>query len=196
MKPGLKLHQGHPAGRDPREMTQDELREAGHEPMSPLQAHRARCLDCCDQQVNEISLCSAVGCPAWPFRMGTDPWRKPASEARREAARRTMERINARRKTGGAETASGPPENGTAPCLAEGLRVGAISATGPVDRDPETDRHREGSGPAYRKSGRAVRPRPGDLADFVGSALRRETDWRQRQVGAPACDRRVGWPGA
>jgi hypothetical protein len=43
MRAGLKLHQGSPAGRDPREMTQDELREAGHEPMSPLQALRARC---------------------------------------------------------------------------------------------------------------------------------------------------------
>jgi hypothetical protein len=31
MKPGLKLHRGHAAGRDPRDMTQDELREAGHE---------------------------------------------------------------------------------------------------------------------------------------------------------------------
>jgi hypothetical protein len=50
MKPGLKLYQGHPAGRDPPEMTQDELREAGHEPMSPLQALRARCLDCCGAQ--------------------------------------------------------------------------------------------------------------------------------------------------
>jgi len=38
MKPGLKMHEGHPAGRDPREMTQDELKAAGHEPMAPLQA--------------------------------------------------------------------------------------------------------------------------------------------------------------
>jgi hypothetical protein len=50
MKPGHKLHRGHPAGRDPREMTRDELREAGHEPMSPLQALQARCLDCCGRR--------------------------------------------------------------------------------------------------------------------------------------------------
>ena len=43
---------------------------------------------------------------------------------------------------------------------------------------------REGRGPVYRKLGRTVRYRPGDLADFVGSALRRETGWRQRQLGA------------
>jgi hypothetical protein len=70
MKPGLKLHQGHPAGRDPREMTQDELREAGHEPTSPLRALRARCLDCCGHQEKEVALCPAVDCPSWPFRMG------------------------------------------------------------------------------------------------------------------------------
>jgi excisionase family DNA binding protein len=41
---------------------------------------------------------------------------------------------------------------------------------------------REGRGPVYRKLGRTVRYRPEDLADFVGSALRRETGWRQRQL--------------
>src|SRR5215471_2662957 len=116
MKPGLKIHQGHPAGRDPREMTQDELRDAGHEPMSPLQALRARCLDCCGDQEKEVSLCPAVDCPSWPFRMGTDPWRKPASEARREAARRSMVQINARRRErDGPETSASPSEHGIAP---------------------------------------------------------------------------------
>ena len=42
----------------------------------------------------------------------------------------------------------------------------------------------EGRGPTYRKLNPAVRYRPEDLADFVGSALRRETGWRQRQPGA------------
>ena len=45
---------------------------------------------------------------------------------------------------------------------------------------------RQGSGPVYRKLGRTVRYRPEDLADFVGSALRRETGWRQRQFGVAA----------
>src|SRR5215469_10180775 len=110
MKPGLKIHQGHPAGRDPREMTREELKAAGHEPMPPLQAIRARCLDCCGNQANEVALCTAVECPSWPFRMATDPWRKPASPARREAARRTMARINARRRKGdGVEAPASPP---------------------------------------------------------------------------------------
>jgi len=45
---------------------------------------------------------------------------------------------------------------------------------------------REGRGPVYRKLSKAVRYRPEDLADFVGSALRRETGWRQRQLGGPS----------
>ena len=46
MRPGLKLHQGHPAGRDPRDMTQDELRAAGREPKPSLRATGAPCLHC------------------------------------------------------------------------------------------------------------------------------------------------------
>ena len=124
MKRGLKLHQGDPAGRDPREMTREELRAAGHEPMSPLRAIRARCLDCCGDQANEVALCSAVNCPSWPFRMGSDPWRKPASDARREAARRAMTDLNARRREReGAGSPASPPEHGTAPFLAGGQEV-------------------------------------------------------------------------
>jgi hypothetical protein len=42
---------------------------------------------------------------------------------------------------------------------------------------------RQGSGPVYRRLGRSVRYRPNDLSDFVASAGRRETGWRQRQLG-------------
>jgi hypothetical protein len=145
MKPGLKLHQGHPAGLDPREMSPQELRAAGHEPMSPLQAMRARCLDCCGGQVNEVAICPVVECPAWPFRMATNPWRKPASEARREAARRSMEKINAgRRKRNGAETAAGRPNRGTTPLSTAGSEVAPMWATGGAELLPDTGWHREG----------------------------------------------------
>jgi hypothetical protein len=144
MKPGLKLYKGYPAGGDPREMTPDELREVGHEPMSPLQALRARCLDCCADQEREVALCTTVDCPSWPFRMGTDPWRKPASAARREAARRTMTSLNARRrKQDGIESSASPPDSGTAPLLAEGSDVAPIWDTSRVDQEPKTVSHRE-----------------------------------------------------
>jgi hypothetical protein len=147
MNPGLKLHQGHPASRDPREMTTEELEAAGHVPMSPLQALRAHCLDCCRHQANEVALCTAVDCPAWPFRMGTDPWRKPASEARREAARRTMEKTNAQRRQGtGAKTSASLPEHGTAPLSAPGTGEGLTWGTGEANGAQKTELHREDPG--------------------------------------------------
>jgi len=147
MKPGLELHQGHPAGRDPREMTHEELKAAGHKPISPLQALRARCLDCCGYQEKEVALCPAVGCPSWPFRMGTDPWRKPASQSRREAARKAMTALNARRQKGGGTAPSAiPPDNGTAPSSAAGSEAAPIWATDRVDQVPETVLHRADGG--------------------------------------------------
>jgi hypothetical protein len=37
---------------------------------SPLDAIRAKCLDCCCYQQNEISLCPVVDCPNYYFRSG------------------------------------------------------------------------------------------------------------------------------
>jgi hypothetical protein len=54
--------------------TSDVAREAGHKPMSPLKAIRAKCLDCSCYQISEVRLCEAVKCPLWPFRAGKHPW--------------------------------------------------------------------------------------------------------------------------
>jgi hypothetical protein len=78
---------GYLEGRDPRTMSQDELRSMGHEPMSPTQAIRAHCLDCCAGSPSEVAKCMALRCPSWPFRTGKNPWRAPMSEERREALR-------------------------------------------------------------------------------------------------------------
>jgi hypothetical protein len=74
-------------GRDPRRMSQDDVRALGHEPMSPLAALRARCLDCCAGSPNEVRLCTAIKCPAWPFRMGSSPWRQAMTDEQLAAAR-------------------------------------------------------------------------------------------------------------
>jgi hypothetical protein len=62
--------------------TAETSREAGHAPMSPLRAIRAKCLDCSCYQISEVRLCEAVKCPLWPFRAGRHPWhalvQKPA----------------------------------------------------------------------------------------------------------------------
>jgi excisionase family DNA binding protein len=70
--------------------------------------------------------------------------------------------------------------NVTEPLITEGEAAGILR----VSLTSLRRWRREGSGPAYRKLGRSVRYRQEDLADFVGSALRRETGWRQRQLGA------------
>lgn len=51
-------------------------RLAGHEQISPVQAIRRKCLDCCGHQMSEVKLCEAVTCPLWPFRAGRHPYTK------------------------------------------------------------------------------------------------------------------------
>jgi hypothetical protein len=68
-------------------MATDDLAALGHTPMGPLKALRLRCIDCSGGSAAEVRLCIAVTCPAWPFRMGSNPWRAPTSEAKRERAR-------------------------------------------------------------------------------------------------------------
>ena len=83
--------EGELVGRDPREMSVVELGELGHTRMSPLKALRARCIDCCAGSRHEVRLCTAVTCPAWPFRMGANPYRTKrelSEEERSELCRR------------------------------------------------------------------------------------------------------------
>ncbi len=49
---------------------------AGHEPTSPTQAIRRKCLDCSGHQHVEVKLCETVTCPLWPFRAGKHPYTK------------------------------------------------------------------------------------------------------------------------
>jgi hypothetical protein len=84
---GLEKQNGWDVGRDPREMTRAELELLSHGKKPLLRAIRARCLDCCAGQPNEVRNCTAVHCPLWPYRMSTDPWRKEPSEAQREQGR-------------------------------------------------------------------------------------------------------------
>lgn len=47
-----------------------------NEPMkvrTPIKAIRAKCLDCCCNQVKEVKLCASLTCPLWPYRMGHRP---------------------------------------------------------------------------------------------------------------------------
>jgi hypothetical protein len=101
-------------GRDPRGMSQGELQAMGHEPMSPMQAIRAKCLDCCAGSADEARKCVAMTCPSWPFRTGKNPWRE-VSEARREHGRRLA--AQRARKSAGAKQDKGADEETPADVL-------------------------------------------------------------------------------
>lgn len=42
---------------------------------NPVKAIRAKCLDCCCGQQNEVALCPSADCPLHPFRFGKNPYR-------------------------------------------------------------------------------------------------------------------------
>jgi hypothetical protein len=54
-------------------LTADIAKEAGHKPISVLKAIRLKCLDCCGGQPSEVRHCTAIDCPLWPYRAGTNP---------------------------------------------------------------------------------------------------------------------------
>jgi hypothetical protein len=76
--------------------TPDALQALGHQPQPVLKAIRTKCLDCSGGSHSEVADCVVRACALYPFRMGTNPWRAPPTEAKREAARR----IAARREKG------------------------------------------------------------------------------------------------
>lgn len=84
----LEKRDGWDVGRDPRQVSRDELNAAGHRPMSPLKALRVRCIDCKGGELSGVRRCGHLDCPAWPYRMRTNPWRQEPSEAQRQSAAR------------------------------------------------------------------------------------------------------------
>ncbi len=95
-----KLQTGEVVSRDPRVVTRDEMTRLGHLPMSPIKAIRARCLDCCAGQIQEVRYCTARKCPSWPFRMGTDFWRekKVLTEEQRAKLKDQLDAARTRRR--------------------------------------------------------------------------------------------------
>jgi hypothetical protein len=106
-------------------MTPDELLAIGHEPLPPLAAIRAKCLDCCAGSAHEVRLCVAMTCPSWPFRTGKNPWRAPPSEEQREASRRNAARLHAGASVGVIRTGLTAGPGGPAPGVAAAGETGA-----------------------------------------------------------------------
>lgn len=60
---------------------------------NPLQAIRAKCLDCSVYDYSEVRNCFVTKCPLYPFRMGKNPFRK-----KRELTQEQRERLVAQLK--------------------------------------------------------------------------------------------------
>lgn len=41
--------------------------------LTPIKAIRARCLDCCGYNVNEVKLCPDRDCSLYPYKLGKNP---------------------------------------------------------------------------------------------------------------------------
>lgn len=52
------------------------LNKMGHVKRPILKVIRAKCLDCNSFSPKEVRLCQSFNCDLWPYRMGTDPFRK------------------------------------------------------------------------------------------------------------------------
>lgn len=92
----LEIENGQNVGRHPDKVTFEEYAEVGIMPSNPVKVIRAKCLDCCAGAQSEVRMCTAVTCPLWPYRMGSNPLRskremtdeeKQATAGRLKAAR-------------------------------------------------------------------------------------------------------------
>jgi hypothetical protein len=87
-------------GRDPRSISVGELQQAGIDGAAMLAVIRARCLDCCVYQPEEVRKCVSVACPNWPYRMGSNPFRNQNVSDEDREARRVRGRALAARRHG------------------------------------------------------------------------------------------------
>lgn len=62
---------------------------------NPVKAIRAKCLDCCGDQAQEVKLCPCTRCALYPFRLGKNPYRtkRELSEEQRQAASQRLAKL-------------------------------------------------------------------------------------------------------
>lgn len=65
--------------------------------MTPIQAIKAKCLDCCCGQRNEVKVCPVTDCSLHPFRLGKNPniTHRTMSDEQRQAAAERLARVRA-----------------------------------------------------------------------------------------------------
>lgn len=99
ISPLIIIEDGRKCGRDPRDMTGEDLEAAGIERRPVLDAIRAKCLDCCCDQRAEVSACVVISCALWPYRQNSNPFRtaREMSDEQRAAAGERLAKARAAR---------------------------------------------------------------------------------------------------
>ena len=73
----FEVEDGHEIGRNPRDMSVEELRQYLDQfdaSTTPMRAIRKKCMDCCGENYAEVRKCTAVACALWPFRTNKNPY--------------------------------------------------------------------------------------------------------------------------
>ncbi len=65
---------------------------------NPIKAIRRHCLACSGGSTIAVAECPSAVCALWPFRMGKNPYRHPASEKQKASARQNLSAARAGRK--------------------------------------------------------------------------------------------------
>lgn len=75
------------------------MRDERKDITNPIKAIRAKCIDCCCNNQNEVSLCTAKDCPLWHFRSGHNPYRtkRELTEDQRKAAAERLAKMRAKK---------------------------------------------------------------------------------------------------
>ena len=84
---GDKTDGGELVGRRPSDVP-SEILARNFTAQKPLKAIRAKCIDCCCGNAAEVRKCVAIDCPLWPFRLGSNPFRKRLALSESEKQRR------------------------------------------------------------------------------------------------------------
>jgi hypothetical protein len=91
----FKADEGELIGKHPSDVPSEGL-SLKFRAQNPLKAIREKCLDCCCANAAEVRKCVAVDCALWPFRMGTNPFRKKRELSTAQKRQRTERLSKAR----------------------------------------------------------------------------------------------------
>ena len=64
------------------------------ERLTRAKAIRAKCLDCCCGQANEVKLCSCRNCPLWNYRLGYEVDSEGNHTPKRKGNKNAFQNVN------------------------------------------------------------------------------------------------------